>query len=85
MPGASALWLWPFFHSAQHLLGQRVHAARHALVWVSRQTGIPAVVLLAIAIAAAWRLGRRSARFAVEAFVILLVLLALTRIGLLKF
>ena len=70
---------------AAHLLFQRLLAAKLAMMWVSRHTGVPAVLLLAITIVAAWRLGRRAGRFAVEVGVVVMVLLFLTKIGLLKF
>jgi hypothetical protein len=77
MPG----WL----EMAAHLLYQRLLAVQHALVWVSRHTGVPTVLVLAIAIVAAWRLGRRAGRFAFEVGVVVVVLLVLTKIGVLKF
>jgi hypothetical protein len=70
---------------ALSLAWHRVLAAKHALLWVSHHTGVPALLVLAIAIVAAWRLGRRSIRFALEVGVVLLVLVFLTGLGILKF
>jgi hypothetical protein len=74
-----------WLQAAVHAVIARWLLVKHLLVWVSRHTGIPAVVLAAVAIVLGWRLWRRSARFAVEVGVVLVVLLALTKVGLLKF
>jgi hypothetical protein len=71
--------------AAVHVVLARWLVVKHFLVWASRHTGIPAVVLAAVAVVLGWRLWRRSARFAVEVSVVALVLLVLTKIGLLKF
>ena len=68
-----------------HLVLARWLVVKHAVMWVSRHTGVPAVVVAAIAIVLGWRLWRRSARFVLEVGVVLALLLFLTKIGLLKF
>jgi hypothetical protein len=74
-----------WLEAALHIAFTRWLVVKHGLMWVSRHTGIPAVVLAAIAIVLGWRLWRRSARFALEVGVVLAVLLLLSKIGLLKF
>ena len=69
---------------AAHLAWLRLLAMKQALMWVSHHTGVPAVVLLAVAIVAGWRLGRRAGRFTAEVGIVLMLLFILTKIGVLK-
>jgi len=83
-----ALYMFPgstWAQAALHLAHARWLVIKHFLMWVSRHTGVPVVVLAAIAIVLGWRLWRRSARFVVEVGVVLALLLFLSKIGLLKF
>ncbi|MEO8877748.1 MAG: hypothetical protein ABI461_19295, partial [Polyangiaceae bacterium] len=64
------------------------HAARGVLVhfrsgsqYISRHTGIPAVFIAAALIVASWRLARKVAHVAVEVCVVAVLLLALTKLG----
>lgn len=54
---------------------------RHALHWASQHTGLPAVVVAAIALVVSWRIFRRAMRFAVEVIVVTALLLVATRLG----
>jgi hypothetical protein len=58
---------------------------QRGLVWASRHSGIPAIVICAIALVVVWRIARRSARFVAHVSVVLFVLLVLARLGILRF
>jgi hypothetical protein len=49
--------------------------------WISRHTGIPALFVAAALIVASWRMARRMARVAVEVCVVAIILLTLTKLG----
>lgn len=64
------------------------HAAHGLLVhfrggaqYIARHTGIPAVFVAAALIVVTWRLAKRVAHVAVEVCVVAVVLLALTKLG----
>jgi hypothetical protein len=52
-----------------------------ALAWASQHTGMPAILVAAIAIVVSWRLFKRSVRFAVEVVAVVAILLVATRLG----
>jgi hypothetical protein len=54
---------------------------RAALRWGSQHTGLPVILLAAIALVASWRAFRRSLRFVVEVVVAVALLVFATRIG----
>lgn len=54
------------------------------LRWVSHHTGLPVVVVAAIAVVVSWRLFRRTARFAIQVALTLAALIAATRLGLIR-
>ncbi|MBX3230029.1 MAG: hypothetical protein KIT84_25655 [Labilithrix sp.] len=54
------------------------------LAWVADHTGLPALVVAALAIALGYKLLKRSARFAVEVTIITLALAAATELGWLR-
>lgn len=54
---------------------------RAALRWGSQHTGLPIIVVAAIAIVVSWRIFRRSLRFVVEVTIAVALLLVATRIG----
>ena len=49
--------------------------------WISRHTGIPAVFVAALLIVISWRMAKRMAHVAVEVAVVTILLLALTKLG----
>ncbi len=55
---------------------------RLALRWGAQHTGLPVVVVAALALALSWRVLRRSFGFAVEVAVALVLLLVMSRLGL---
>jgi hypothetical protein len=61
-----------------HAAATGVTAGLHA---VSRHTGVPVVVVAALAIVLSYRLARRAARLAVELAVVLALLLVATQLG----
>jgi hypothetical protein len=63
------------------LLGGSVRAG---LEWASHHTGLPVIVVAAMALVASWHLFRRTLRFAVEVALAVAVLLVATRLGLLS-
>jgi hypothetical protein len=54
------------------------------LRWVSHHTGLPVILVAAIALVVSWRLVRHTARFAVQVLLTLLALLVATRLGLIR-
>jgi hypothetical protein len=58
---------------------------RAGLAWASRHSGIPAIVICAVAIVVGWRLAKKSARFVAQVSVVLLVLAVLAKLGILRF
>jgi hypothetical protein len=56
-------------------------AIRLALRWAAVHTGLPSVVVAALAIVLAWRVAKRTWHVALELAVALGVLLAATRLG----
>jgi hypothetical protein len=58
--------------------------ARDALYWASSHTGLPVVLVAAIALVLSWRMFKRSLRFAVEVALVSAVLLVATELGLLR-
>lgn len=60
-------------------------ALREGIALASRHTGVPAVLVAAVAIVACWRLGRRAARFAAETALVCAGLIALTALGWIRF
>ena len=61
--------------------GHAASEVRAALHWVARHSGVPAVLITAVAMVVSWRLFRRSLRFGVEVAVVLIALLAASRLG----
>jgi hypothetical protein len=56
-------------------------ALRAAVRWGAAHTGLPAVLVAAIAVVAGWHLFRRSLRFVVEVVVAVALLLVAARCG----
>lgn len=52
-----------------------------ALRWGAQHSGLPLIVVAAIALVVSWRIFRRSLRFAVEVVIAVALLLVATRIG----
>jgi hypothetical protein len=59
-------------------LGQGVH---HALAWGSRHTGLPVVVVAAIALVVSFRLARQAVNLAIQVAVVAALLVLATRVG----
>jgi hypothetical protein len=55
--------------------------ARAALRWASHHSGLPMVLVAAIAVVLSWRLIKRTLRLAVEVLIALVCLVAATRMG----
>jgi hypothetical protein len=62
-----------------------VVAAEHLVVTLARHSGIPAVLVAALALVVAFRLARRAVHLAVEIALALALVLAATRAGWLRF
>jgi hypothetical protein len=58
-------------------------SARGALYWASQHTGLPVLVIAAIALVASWHMVRRALRFAVQVAVTAALLVVATKLGLL--
>ncbi len=58
--------------------------AKAALAWASTHTGVPALVVAAVALVVGYRVLRRSARFAVEVAVVSAALVFLTHLGMIR-
>jgi hypothetical protein len=54
---------------------------RAALRWGAAHSGLPVVIVAALAVVVSWRLAKRSARLAVEVTVVTVMLLMATRLG----
>jgi len=54
---------------------------RAALRWGAAHSGLPVVIVAALAVVVSWRLAKRSARLAVEVAVVTVMLLMATRLG----
>lgn len=63
------------------LSGKVIPAAKAALHYVSVHTGLPALVVAAIAVVVGYKILKRTARFAIEVTVITLALAAATELG----
>ena len=63
------------------LFEQWMHGSRFALRWCAHHTGVPVIIVAAIALVISVRLAKRWARFAVEVAVALGILLVATRLG----
>jgi hypothetical protein len=74
MPFHVARWLGLAYHSGAEGLGT-------ALRGVSHRTGIPVVVVAALALVLSYRVARRAARLAVEMGVALGLVLVATKMG----
>jgi hypothetical protein len=68
----------PLAHHAAQALLTHFRGTAHL---ISRHTGIPALFVAAALIVASWRMARRLARVTVEVCVVALLLLALTKLG----
>jgi hypothetical protein len=56
-------------------------SAKHALRWASHHTGIPVVVVAAVALVVSFRVFKRSVRLAVEVAIALALVIAATKLG----
>jgi hypothetical protein len=73
-------------HRLVATLGARWHEAprgtlRMVLHWASERTGLPVIVIAAVALVTAFRVFKRSLRMAVEVVLAVALLLAATRFG----
>jgi hypothetical protein len=57
---------------------------RDGLRWASEHTGLPVVVVAAIALVASWRIVRQTLRFALQVALAAALLLGATKLGLLR-
>lgn len=58
--------------------------ARHMLGWVARHTGIPTLIVAAVAIVATVRVLKRALHLAIEVAVVAVLLLIATKLGWLR-
>ncbi len=72
---------WGNAGSAGRAAAELGSALRRAAAYLSMHTGLPTLVVAALAIVVGFRLLRWTVRIAVELCVVLAVLLALTRLG----
>jgi hypothetical protein len=63
------------------LLGRSV---RGGLAWAAHHTGLPVILVAAIALVASWHMVKRTLRFAIEVALALAALFVATRLGLLS-
>jgi hypothetical protein len=75
-------WLEQAFapHHGSHAWGP-MEVVKGWLRWVSQHTGLPVVLVAAIAVVVSWRLFKRTARFALQVLLTLVALLVATRLG----
>ena len=67
--------------AAPTLLAKLSSSVRHGVHYVASHTGLPIVVVVAIALVISWNVFRRSARFVVEFVIALVVVLFATKMG----
>jgi hypothetical protein len=60
-------------------------AFQHLVVTLARHSGIPALLVAAVALVLAWRVARRAVHLTVEIVLALALVLAATRAGWLRF
>jgi hypothetical protein len=56
-------------------------SVRAGLAWVSSHTGVPVIIVAAIAIVISWRIFKKSVRLAIEVALALALLLVGTKLG----
>ena len=54
---------------------------RHWLHWISGHTGVPILLVAAVAIVVSWRVAKRAARLLVEVALVMLALVVATRLS----
>jgi hypothetical protein len=54
---------------------------RHALHWASAHTGLPVVVVAALALVLTWRVAKRTAHLVIEVAVAVALLMIATKLG----
>jgi hypothetical protein len=59
-------------------------SVRAALEWAAQHTGLPVVIIAAIALVASWHMFKQSLRFAIEVALTATLLLVLAKLGLLR-
>jgi hypothetical protein len=74
-------WMLSVEAWARPLAAASVAWLRHALRWASDHTGLPVVVVAALAIVLGWRVARRTWHIALELGLALAVLLLATKLG----
>ena len=75
------LWWMQLELRAKPLAGIALAWLKHALHWASAHTGLPVVVVAALALVLTWRVARRTWHVAFELALALAVLLVATRFG----
>jgi hypothetical protein len=56
-------------------------SVRSSLRWSAHHTGLPVILVAAIALVVSWRIFQRATRFALEVAVVLALLACATRVG----
>ena len=74
-------WLLQLEGSARPYADAARASSRHVLKWASVRTGLPVIVVAALGVVLAWRVGRRTWHIAFELALALAVLLVATRFG----
>jgi hypothetical protein len=59
-------------------------SVRAGLTWASQHTGLPVILVAAIALVTSWRIFRHSLRFAIEVALTATLLMVATKLGLLR-
>ena len=74
-------WLLELEARLRPTAGSALLWGRHALHWAAAHTGLPVIVVAAIALIVAWRVARRTWHIAFELALALAVLLVATHLG----
>jgi hypothetical protein len=56
-------------------------SVRASLRWAAHHTGLPVILVAAVAVVVSWRVFRRATSFAIEVAVVLALLACATRVG----
>jgi hypothetical protein len=85
MIGVSPSWLAPWLPHlaarARPAADAALAGAKHAVHWAAGRTGLPVVVVAALALVLGWRIARRTWHIALELALAVTVLLVAARLG----
>lgn len=89
LAGFAGVWLNPQMRAAAERafrsLGHAWTEGARTFAWLATKTGFPALVLAAAALVIGWRLAKKLGRLAIEFALAFVVLVALQKLGVVRF